>query len=129
MKGVLKWPLIIAAVFVVLRVALERAGAPEALNNIFSVVVLYVLICPLYFAFRIVKSGAVRPYVTLLKMTALYTSVARAMVIRKRSRFRSISPTGRGRTSAVARIRSEPIGRSQRFWTNSHSLRPTRCRA
>src|SRR6266478_3532922 len=81
MKGVLKWPLVIAAIVVVLRVVLERAGAPEGLNNIFSVVVLYVLICPLYFAFRIAKTGVARPYVTLLKTTALYTMLARAMVI------------------------------------------------
>lgn len=81
MKGVLKWPLIIAAIVVVLRVVLERAGAPEAVNNIVSVVVLYVLIAPLYFAFRIAKTGVARPYLTLLKTTALFTMLARAMVI------------------------------------------------
>ena len=82
MKGALKWPLIIAAILVVLRVVLERAGSPEPINNILSVVVLYVLIAPLYFAFRIAKTGvASRPYVTLLKTTALYTMLARAMVI------------------------------------------------
>jgi hypothetical protein len=81
MKGVLKWPLIIAAVVVISRVVLERAGAPEAVNNILSVVVLYVLIAPLYFAFRIATTGVVRPYITLLKTTALYTMLARAMVI------------------------------------------------
>jgi hypothetical protein len=81
MKGVLKWPLIIAAIVVVLRVVFERAGAPEAVNNILSVVVLYVLICPLYFAVRIAKTGVLRPYSTLLKTTALYTALARAMVI------------------------------------------------
>src|SRR5437870_5488302 len=81
MKGMLKWPLIIAAVVVVLRIVLERAGAPEALNNVISVVVLYVLIFPLYFAVRIAKSEVARPYVTLLKTTALYTALARSMVI------------------------------------------------
>ena len=55
MKGMLKWPLIIAACLVVARVMLERAGAPNAVNNIFSVVVFYVLIAPLYFAIRIAK--------------------------------------------------------------------------
>jgi hypothetical protein len=81
MKGILKWPLIIAAVVVVLRVVLERAGAPDSLNNVFSVVILYVLICPLYFAYRIATSGVAKPYLTLLKTTALYTALARSMVI------------------------------------------------
>ena len=81
MKGILKWPLIIAAIVVVLRVVLERAGSPETVNNILSVVVLYVLICPLYFALRIAQTGVSRPYSTLLKTTALYTMLARAMVI------------------------------------------------
>ena len=81
MKGLLKWPLIIAAVVVVMRVILERAGAPDALNNMLSVVMLYVLICPLYFAARIAKSEVARPYAALLKTTALYTALARSMVI------------------------------------------------
>src|SRR5213594_2491032 len=70
MKGILKWPLIIAAFLVVVRVILERAGAPETVNNIFSVVVFYVLIAPLYFASQIAKSGIAAPYKTLLKTTA-----------------------------------------------------------
>ncbi len=81
MKGILKWPLIIAAFLVVVRVILERAGAPETVNNIFSVVVFYVLIAPLYFALRIAGSGIAAPYKTLLKTTALFTALARAMVI------------------------------------------------
>src|SRR3989442_3716307 len=81
MKGALKVPLIIAAVLVVARVLLERAGAPETINNLLSVVVLYVLIVPLYFAFRIAKAGLPHPYRTLLKKTALFTALARAMVI------------------------------------------------
>ena len=81
MKGLLKWPLIIAAIVVVLRVVLEQAGAPDALNNILSVVVLYVLIGPLYFAAHIAKGEIARPYATLLKTTALYTALARSMVI------------------------------------------------
>ena len=61
MKGILKWPLIIAAFLVVVRVVLEREGAPETVNNIFSVVVFYVLIAPLYFVFRIAGSGIAAP--------------------------------------------------------------------
>ena len=81
MKGLLKWPLILAAIAVVLRIVLEQSGAPDSINNLVSVVVLYVLICPLYFAFRIANSGVPRPHATLLKTTALYTALARAMVI------------------------------------------------
>jgi len=81
MKGMLKWPLIIAAILVVGRIVLERIGAPNAINNLLSVVVLYVLIAPLYFATRIAKSDVERPYRTLLKKTAAFTGLARAMVI------------------------------------------------
>ena len=81
MKGAIKVPLIIAAILVVGRVLLERAGAPETINNLLSVVVLYVLVVPLYFAFRIAKTGVPHPYSTLLKSTALFTALARAMVI------------------------------------------------
>jgi hypothetical protein len=80
-KGLLKWPLILAAVLVVSRTVLEQAGAPAALTNILSVVILYVFIAPLYFAFRIANSEAAKPYRTLLKTTALFTALARSMVI------------------------------------------------
>ncbi len=81
MKGVLKWPLILAALVVILRIVTEQAGAPDSINNLISVVVLYVLICPIYFALRIVRERIARPYATLLKTTALYTALARSMVI------------------------------------------------
>src|SRR5262245_12990056 len=81
MKGMLKGPLIIAAILVIGRVVLERAGAPGWLNNLFSVVILYVFIAPLYFAFRIANSGIDRPYRTLFKKIALFTALARSMVI------------------------------------------------
>ena len=81
MKGMLKGPLIIAAILVVGRIILEQAGAPGWLNNVFSVVILYILIAPLYFAFRIANSGIERPYRALFKNTALFTALARAMVI------------------------------------------------
>jgi hypothetical protein len=81
MKGMLKWPLIIAAILVVGRVIVEQAGGPDWFANLLSVVVLYVFIGPLYFAFRIANSGIERPYRTLLKKTALFTALARSMVI------------------------------------------------
>jgi hypothetical protein len=80
MKGEFKVPLIIAAILVVGRVLFERAGAPETINNLVSVAVFYVLVVPLYFAFRIAKTGVPHPYGTLLKSTALFTVLARLMV-------------------------------------------------
>src|ERR1700745_1108986 len=81
MKGMLKWPLIIAVILIVSRIILEQGGAPGWVNNLFSVVILYVFVAPLYFAFRIANSGIERPYRTLLKKTALFTALARSMVI------------------------------------------------
>ena len=81
MKHLLKWPLIITAVIVVARLLLERLGAPPAVNNTLSVLLLTVLILPLYFAGRIAKSGEAHPYRMLLKVTGLYTLLARAMII------------------------------------------------
>jgi hypothetical protein len=81
MKDFLKWPLIIAAILVVLRVVLEQAGTPDRLTNILSVAVLHTLIAPLYFAFLIAASSVRRPYLTLLKSTLVFATVARAMIV------------------------------------------------
>jgi hypothetical protein len=81
MKGMLKWPLVIAAIVIVARIVLEQSGAPDTINNLFSVVVLYVFIVPIYFALRIANSGFAHPYKTLLKNVAIYAALARAMVI------------------------------------------------
>jgi hypothetical protein len=81
MKGLLKWPLIIAAIVVVVRLALELAGAPGSVTNLFSVVVLYVIVFPMYFATKIANSGVARPYRTHIKTTALYAALARCIII------------------------------------------------
>lgn len=80
-KGMLKVPLLIAAALVVLRIVAEQAGAPDVVNNLLSVVVFYVLIAPIYFAVRIANSGDAHPYRTQFKTVALFTALARAMVI------------------------------------------------
>jgi hypothetical protein len=77
----LKWPLILAAVVVVLRVVTERAGAPESVNNVLSVVALHALLAPLYFAVLIARSGDQKPYTTLFKLVAAYVVLARIMVL------------------------------------------------
>ena len=53
MQGILKWPLIVAAIVVVLRVIVERAGAPAAVSNLLSVAPLMTVLGPLYFALQI----------------------------------------------------------------------------
>jgi len=80
-KGILKWPLIIAAVVVVLRVVVERSGAPDVAANLLSVVALHFLIGPVYFAIRIAMSGEPRPYSTYIKTIAIYVVLTRAMVL------------------------------------------------
>jgi hypothetical protein len=81
MKGILKWPLIITAVMVVVRVVLEQAGVSDTINNLISVAAMTVIICPLYFAIRIGQSGIAHPYLTHFKLTALYAVLARAMIL------------------------------------------------
>jgi hypothetical protein len=81
LKGILKWPLILAAAATVLRVVVELAGAPGAVSNLISVVALHLVIVPVYFAIRIAKSGVPHPYLTQFKLTVLYVVLARAMVI------------------------------------------------
>jgi hypothetical protein len=81
MKGILKWPLVIAAAVVVLRVIVERAGAPDSVANVFSVVALHFLIGPVYFAIRVARSGIPHPYTALFKLIALYVVLTRAMVL------------------------------------------------
>lgn len=80
-RQILKWPLIIAAAVVVLRVIVERAGASDAVANILSVVALHFLIGPVYFAIRVGMSAESRPYFTLFKLIALYVVLTRIMIL------------------------------------------------
>jgi len=81
LKGILRWPLIVAAIVVVLRVVTERAGLPDTVNNLLSVAVLHTLLVPLYFAIRIGNNGVSRPYATLFKLVAVYAVLTRLMII------------------------------------------------
>jgi hypothetical protein len=81
LKGMLKWPLVIAGVAVVLRVVLEQLQAPATAANLVSVIALYLAICPIYFAVRISRSGIEHPYRQLFKSVVLYATLARALVI------------------------------------------------
>lgn len=81
MKGILKWPLIVAAVVIVLRIANERAGGSPVLSSALSVVALHTLLAPVYFAIRLAGSSVERPYAALLKLILVYAVLTRAMLI------------------------------------------------
>jgi len=81
LKGILKWPLIVAAVVVVLRVIVERAGAPSIVSNLLSIAALHTVIAPIYFGFRLGRSKEPRPFLALVKLIAVYAAATRAMVL------------------------------------------------
>jgi hypothetical protein len=81
LKGILKWPLIVAVVVIVLRIVVERAGAPRSVSNLFSVVALHTLIVPIYVAIRLGKSTVPRPYTVLFKSILIYVLSTRAMLL------------------------------------------------
>jgi hypothetical protein len=81
MRAILKWPLIVAAVVVVLRVVVERAGAPRFVSNTISIAALTTVLGPLYFAIQIGLANKSRPYVKLVQCIFIYVVCARAMVL------------------------------------------------
>ena len=76
----LKWPLIVAAIVVVLRIVLEQLGAPDSINNLLGVAWLHFLV-PFYLAYRIQSSQSDQPYRALFKDLVLYTLYTRLMVL------------------------------------------------
>src|SRR5882724_1347148 len=81
LKEILKWPLIVAAIVVVLRVIVERAGAPASVSNMLSVAALTTLLGPLYFAIQIALTRKPRPYLMLFQLIFVFAVWARAMVL------------------------------------------------
>ncbi len=80
MQGIMKLPLLIAALLVILRVVSEQLGAPEAVNRIFGVTWLYFLV-PIYFARKIAATNDARPYKTLFLKMASFVALVRLMVL------------------------------------------------
>ena len=78
-RTLVKVPLIIAAIIIVARIALEQAGAPHWLNQVFGVTWLYVVF-PFYFAVQIAKSGDAKPFLTLLKTLGVFVVLSRVLV-------------------------------------------------
>lgn len=81
MKGILKFPLIVAAVVVVLRIIVERTGGSPAIANALSIAALHTVIAPIYFAIRLATAGAGRPYGSLFRLILIFAVVTRAMLI------------------------------------------------
>lgn len=79
-SGLMKAGLLIAAAVIVVRIALEQAGAPRSVNMIFGVAWLY-FIMPVLFALRIGGSGVRRPFLALLKDLLLFAVYTRLMVL------------------------------------------------
>ncbi len=74
------WGLIITVAIIVVRIALELAGAPEAINNIFGVAWLY-LVFPVLFAMNIRARDEASPYKLLLKDVLFFAVYTRVMVM------------------------------------------------
>ncbi len=81
LKGILKWPLIVTAIVVILRVIVERAGAPAAVSNLLSVAALTTVLGPLYFALQVGLARKPHPYLMLIQISFIYAVCARAMVL------------------------------------------------
>jgi hypothetical protein len=81
LKGILKWPLIVAAAVIVLRIVVERAGAPASISNLFSVVALHTVIVPIYIAVSLGKSRKPHLYGKLFKLILAYVLSTRAMLL------------------------------------------------
>ena len=80
MMTLLKWPLIVAAMIVVIRVILEESGAPPFLSNVLGVSWLYLLM-PVYFALRVAMDTPPRPYIRLFQLSALFVFFSRLMIM------------------------------------------------
>jgi hypothetical protein len=79
-KKIIRWGVIIAAVIVVVRIALELAGAPNLVNNVFGIAWLY-FIFPVIFALVISARNDASPYKRLLKDILLFAFFTRVMVL------------------------------------------------
>lgn len=75
----MKIGLIVAVAIILIRIILEQAGAPLAVNYIFGVAWLY-FVMPVLFAISIRTFGRARPFGRLLKDVVLFAVYTRVMV-------------------------------------------------
>jgi hypothetical protein len=76
---IMRLGLVVAIAIIVVRIALEQAGVPDSINNVFGVAWLY-FILPVLFALGIRARKSARPYLNLLKEIVLFALCTRAMV-------------------------------------------------
>ena len=79
-QNMMKWPLIAAALLVVLRIPLELAGAPGAVTNLFGVAWLYFLV-PVYFGFKIAQGVDGSRFGVLFRKLLTFNFLTRLMVM------------------------------------------------
>ena len=73
-------PLILAVLFIVVRIVLEENGVSPTITNILGVNWLYFLV-PIYFALQIARSGSGSPYKALFKQVLIFGVVTRLMIM------------------------------------------------
>ncbi len=79
MKPLIKTPLILAAVIIVARLALEGVGAPGVITTIVGVTWLHFLV-PIYLGVRIAGAGGSSPFKDLFMAVFFFTLYTRLMV-------------------------------------------------
>ena len=79
MNPLIRTPLILAAVLIVARLALEGVGAPSVLTFIVGVSWLHLLV-PIYLGLRIAGAGGSRPFKDLFMAIFLFTLFTRLIV-------------------------------------------------
>ena len=80
MKALIKTPLILAAVIIVARLALEGVGAPGMITLVVGVTWLHFLV-PIYFGLRIAGAGGSNPFKDLFLAIFFFTLYTRLMVM------------------------------------------------
>ena len=80
MKALIRTPLILAAVIVVARLALEGVGAPAIIETIVGVAWLHLLV-PIYLGVRIAGAGGSSPFKSLFMAVFFFTLYTRLMVM------------------------------------------------
>ena len=119
MKGLIKVPLILAAVIIVVRIGLEQVGAPGTITFIFGVTWLHLPV-PLYLGFRMAGAGGSSPFKDLFLAVFFFTLYTRLMVMVtymlayslgwSASRFSVEGGGGVGAESALQGMLITPVG-------------------
>ncbi|KAA3654575.1 MAG: hypothetical protein DWQ10_17675 [Calditrichaeota bacterium] len=77
--GIVKLPLLIAFAVIAIRLVLEFAGAPDAVNKIFGIAWLQIIV-PVFFAFKIIENEFEKPFFALIKAILLFSVPVRLAI-------------------------------------------------